>query len=65
MCLCYVLNVNASAAVGARALVLGGVNAGYGKSAGAAATTQRTLTVIIKFDENGLVETFSYHSSRF
>ncbi len=50
---------------GSRALVLGGVGGDYGKSAGAAATTQRTLTVIIKFSEVGLVDSFSYHSSRF
>lgn len=57
--------VGAGGAPGARALVLGGVGARYGKSAGAAATTQRTLTVIIKFNEVGLVESFSYHASRF
>ena len=27
--------------------------------------SQRTLTVIIKFDENGLVRDFAYHTSRF
>jgi len=50
---------------GHNALVLGGVGADYGKSAGAMATTQRTLTVIIKFNEVGRVDSFSYHSSRF
>ncbi len=50
---------------GSTALVLGGVGGDYGKSAGAAATTQRTLTVIIKFSEVGLVNSFSYNSSRF
>jgi len=49
---------------GGRALVLGGVRSDYGKSAGAMATTQRTLTVIIKFGKKG-VESFSYHASRF
>jgi len=39
--------------------------AAYSKSAGAAAQTQKTLTVVIKFDENGLVKTLSYHSSKF
>jgi len=48
-----------------RSLVLGGVAAGHQRSAGAYATTQRTLTVIIKFDDEGLVTTFSYHSSKF
>ena len=41
-------------------LILGGGNA-----AGAASTTQRTLTVAIKFGTDQRVETFSYHSSRF
>ena len=41
-------------------LILGGGNA-----AGAASTTQRTLTVAIKFGADQKVETFSYHSSRF
>jgi outer membrane protein assembly factor BamE (lipoprotein component of BamABCDE complex) len=29
------------------------------------ATSQRTLTVIIKFDDGGLVRDFAYHTSRF
>jgi outer membrane protein assembly factor BamE (lipoprotein component of BamABCDE complex) len=41
-------------------LLLGGGNA-----AGAASTTQRTLTVAIKFGADQRVESFSYHSSRF
>ncbi|HIJ70368.1 MAG TPA: hypothetical protein HPP87_03285 [Planctomycetes bacterium] len=45
-------------------LILGGVG-GYSKSAGAVAQTQKTLTVVIKFDENSLVKTLSYHSSKF
>jgi len=56
--------IAAGGAPGNRALVLGGVRSDYGKSAGAAATTQRTLTVIIKFGQTG-VESFSYHASRF
>ena len=36
-----------------------------GHSAGAAASSQRTLTVVIKFDSQGLVDSFSYHSSSF
>lgn len=48
------------------ALILGGVGGSYGKTAGAMATTQKTLTVIIKFDKNtSLVESFSYHTSKF
>jgi len=42
----------------------GGLGAG-GTSAGAKSTSQRTLTVIIKFDENKLVRDFSYHTSSF
>ena len=41
-------------------LILGG-----GRAAGASANTQRTLTVIIKFDANRQVDTFSYHASKF
>ena len=37
----------------------------YHRSAGAVATTQGTLTVIIKFDEEGKVRDFAYHESRF
>lgn len=43
----------------------GGGLGGGSKSAGASATTQRTLTVIIKFDEASRVRDFSYHTSRF
>ncbi len=46
-------------------LILGGIGAGYSASSGASATSQRTLTVIIKFDKAGQVNDFSYHSSRF
>lgn len=37
----------------------------YSRSAGASSTTERTLTVIIKFDEESNVKTFSYHASKF
>ncbi len=52
------------------ALVGGGLVGGaaapyYGASAGAASTSQRTLTVIIKFDEEHKVRDFAYHTSRF
>jgi len=33
--------------------------------AGAASTSQRTLTVIIKFNEQKMVRDFAYHTSRF
>ena len=34
-------------------------------SAGSASKTQRTLTVVIKFDDTGKVRDFAYHTSRF
>lgn len=34
-------------------------------SASTSSTTQRTLTIIIKFDEHGKVRDFAYHSSKF
>lgn len=42
----------------------GGLGGGYSK-AGATSTSQRTLTVVIKFDDGGLVRDFSYHASQF
>ena len=61
---------------GVSALVLGapivssGVFAGLGGGdyrgdAGASATTQKTLTVVIKFDDQALVRDFAYHTSTF
>lgn len=41
-------------------LIIGGVGA-----SGARSTSQRTLTVIIKFDHRGKVRDFAYHTSRF
>jgi outer membrane protein assembly factor BamE (lipoprotein component of BamABCDE complex) len=45
---------------GAGILIIGGTGA-----SGARSTSQRTLTVIIKFDKEGKVRDFAYHSSRF
>lgn len=42
-----------------------GVGAGGNASSGASSTSQRTLTIIIKFDDNKRVRDFSYHTSRF
>jgi outer membrane protein assembly factor BamE (lipoprotein component of BamABCDE complex) len=42
----------------------GGLGAGT-KNAGASSNSQRTLTVIVKFDGNSKVRDFSYHTSRF
>ena len=49
-------------------LIFGGSGGGLGAgsaSSGATASSQRTLTVIIKFDDASLVRDFSYHTSRF
>jgi len=42
-------------------LILGGISG----SSGAASSSQRTLTVVIKFDDNKLVRDFAYHTSSF
>jgi hypothetical protein len=43
-----------------------GGGAGVGsKSAGASRASQRTLTIIVKFDDAGLVRDFSYRTSSF
>jgi len=47
------------------ALILGGVGGVANRKAGAMSTTQKTLTVVIKFDENNQVKTFTYHSTKF
>ena len=52
--------VHSSTAGGFNILVLG-----FADRAGAQSTSQRTLTVIVKFDKNGLVRDFAYHTSRF
>ena len=46
-------------------LVGGAGSAGYNSSSGASSTSQKTLTVIIKFDKNKRVRDFAYHTSRF
>jgi len=43
----------------------GGVGGSYGAGAGAASTTQRTLTIVIKFDEESKVRDFAYRQSSF
>jgi outer membrane protein assembly factor BamE (lipoprotein component of BamABCDE complex) len=60
---------------GISTLILGGVAgsglvggagaAGYRGSSGAVSTSQRTLTVIVKFDKEKKVRDFAYHSSSF
>jgi outer membrane protein assembly factor BamE (lipoprotein component of BamABCDE complex) len=46
-------------------LVGGGVGGGYSSGAGAGSTSQRTLTIIIKYDENSKVRDFAYRYSSF
>jgi outer membrane protein assembly factor BamE (lipoprotein component of BamABCDE complex) len=47
-------------------VAVGGAGGGsYNRSAGASATQQRTLTVIVKYDRGGRVRDFAYHTSRF
>jgi outer membrane protein assembly factor BamE (lipoprotein component of BamABCDE complex) len=61
---------------GVSALILGGAligggaaggaaGTGYSAGAGASATTQKTLTVVIKYDDQGKVRDFAYHTSTF
>jgi outer membrane protein assembly factor BamE (lipoprotein component of BamABCDE complex) len=42
-----------------------GILAGGQSSSGASSRSQRTLTIIIKFDEQALVRDFAYHTSKF
>jgi len=42
-----------------------GILPGFSKSSGASSTTQRTLTIIIKFDEENKVRDFAYRQSTF
>lgn len=49
-------------------LIFGSAGGGAGvgsTNTGSTSRTQRTLTVIIKFDESSMVRDFSYHSSQF
>lgn len=43
----------------------GGAGFGGRRAAGASSTSQRTLTVVIKFDEDKRVRDFAYHTTRF
>ena len=64
-----------SSGSGAAVLLVGGVSggaaggglghSGLSRSAGARSKTQRTLTVVIKYDEQKKVRDFAYHASRF
>lgn len=52
-------------AIGGTTGLLGGAVPSVSSSSGASSTSQRTLTVIIKFDENKKVRDFAYHTSSF
>jgi outer membrane protein assembly factor BamE (lipoprotein component of BamABCDE complex) len=43
----------------------GGAAGGYSQSAGASSRTDRTLTVVIKFDEQNKVRDWAYHATQF
>lgn len=46
--------------------ILGGiVGINFGKNRGGAETTQKTLTVVIKFNGKNQVESFTYHMTKF
>lgn len=45
--------------------IIGGVALGVSQSAGAEVRTQRTLTIILRFDAERKVRDFSYHASQF
>ena len=64
--------VQSSSRGGVSALILGigsavgGLGGGnYSSSAGASSRSQRTLTIIIKYDKEGKVRDFAYHTSKF
>jgi len=54
-----------SAASGSAGSVFGLLGIGAGKRSEKARSSQRTLTVVIRFSAAGLVETFTWHDSRF
>ena len=47
------------------ALIFGSLGAQTEGSAGANATSQKTFTVVIKYDDSGQVRDFAYHVTRF
>lgn len=56
--------VGAGAPVGVG--ILGGIFGGSAsQSAGASSTSQKTMTVIVKFDDKRMVRDIAYHTSRF
>ncbi len=64
--------VYSSSSGGINALILGfgsstagGVGGGGNSSAGASSVSQKTLTIVVKFDKENKVRDFAYHTSRF
>ncbi|WP_353861775.1 hypothetical protein [Azospirillum formosense] len=51
--------------LGPAGLLGAGVSPGYGEASGAKSVTQRTLTIIIKFDNAQRVRDFAYRTSSF
>lgn len=51
--------------VGFPGSISGNIGGNYNKQSGAASITQRTLTVVVKFDAKNQVESVNYHSSKF
>ena len=54
-------NVTYSASSGFATLIL----LGTARDSGSYSSQQRTLTVVVKFDEHGTVRDFAYHASKF
>jgi outer membrane protein assembly factor BamE (lipoprotein component of BamABCDE complex) len=53
-------NIRSESTGNVNLLIIGG-----GRASGASSSSQRTLTVVIKFDENKRVRGFDYHASRY
>lgn len=51
--------------LGAGSDVLGGGGVSGSSASGASSTSQRTLTIVIKFDDAGKVRDFAYHTTQF
>ncbi len=56
--------VGAGAAGTAASSLIGGLLSGHSRSE-TTSTSQRTLTVLVRFDASGRVESYSFHASRF
>lgn len=60
--------VRSTSSGGLAGLIFGGIGGALGgvsKEAGASSVSQRTITVIVKFDDGGKVNDLAYHTSRF